>query len=137
MKTGKYVMSFLNHLKMNLGVHAVVFVTYQDQEEKLKISEWVSWLCTCADSDAFLALSLRGCRNRMSLGLEIFGSSRNSGTIGGYGQRRHVSVLNTLQLPTLTECILKCLGMLGRIQMIQMMIQHLFLLRWSPPKIAF
>jgi hypothetical protein len=38
-KTGKYVMSFLTHLKRNLGVHAVIFVAYQDEEEKVKISE--------------------------------------------------------------------------------------------------
>lgn len=38
-KTGKYVMSFLAHLKKNLGAHAVIFVAYQDEEEKVKISE--------------------------------------------------------------------------------------------------
>lgn len=32
-------MSFLDHLKKNLGVHAVVFVAYQDEEENVKISE--------------------------------------------------------------------------------------------------
>ena len=38
-KTGKYVHSFLSHLKKNLGVHAVILVAYQDVEEKMKISE--------------------------------------------------------------------------------------------------
>jgi GH25 family lysozyme M1 (1,4-beta-N-acetylmuramidase) len=38
-KTGKYVLSFLDHLKKHLGVHAVVFVAYQDEEDKVKISE--------------------------------------------------------------------------------------------------
>jgi len=38
-KTGKYVMTFLNQMKKNLGVHAVVFVAYQDEDEKIKISE--------------------------------------------------------------------------------------------------
>ena len=39
-KTGKYVMSFLDHMGKHLGVHAVVFVAYQD-EDGVKISEWV------------------------------------------------------------------------------------------------
>jgi len=38
-KTGKYVLSFLSHLKKHLGVLATVFVAYQDEEEKVKISE--------------------------------------------------------------------------------------------------
>ena len=38
-KTGKYVMLFLEHLKRHLGVHAFVFVAYQDEEEAVKISE--------------------------------------------------------------------------------------------------
>lgn len=37
-KTGKYVMSFLEHMGRHLGVHAVVFVAYQD-EGGVKISE--------------------------------------------------------------------------------------------------
>ena len=96
MKTGKYVLSFLNYLKKNLGVHAVVFVAYQDQEERLKISEWVFWLCACPMSDAFLASSLRDCRKLGSLGGSMIVSSRNSGVIGEHGQRTHVRVLNTL-----------------------------------------
>ena len=38
LKTGKYVMSFLDHIKKNFGVHAVVFVGYQDPEG-VKVSE--------------------------------------------------------------------------------------------------
>ena len=38
-KTRKYVLSFLSHLKKHLGVLATVFVAYQDEEEKVKISE--------------------------------------------------------------------------------------------------
>lgn len=38
-KTGQYVMSFLSHLKKNLGVHAVMFVAYQDENDSIKISE--------------------------------------------------------------------------------------------------
>ena len=37
-KTGKYVMSFLDHMGKHLGVHAVVFVAYQD-ESGVKISK--------------------------------------------------------------------------------------------------
>ena len=38
-KTGKVVLSFLDHLKKQLGVHAVVFIAYQDEEADTKISE--------------------------------------------------------------------------------------------------
>jgi hypothetical protein len=38
-KTGKAVLSFLDHLKKQLGVHAVVMVAYQDEESNVKISE--------------------------------------------------------------------------------------------------
>jgi len=37
-KTGKYVMSILDSLKKNLGIHAVVFVAYEDGDG-MKISE--------------------------------------------------------------------------------------------------
>ena len=39
--TGKYVQSALKQLWRNLGVHAMVFVAYQDGSPTVKISECV------------------------------------------------------------------------------------------------
>jgi hypothetical protein len=50
------VVSFLEHLKRHLGIHAVVLVAYQNPEMKIKISECVYRFFVVADSDVFLAL---------------------------------------------------------------------------------
>jgi len=38
-KTGRYVMSFLEHMKKHLGVHATVFVAYHNKEGEVRVSE--------------------------------------------------------------------------------------------------
>jgi hypothetical protein len=48
-KTGKYVQSILDQLEHQLGVHAVVLVTYQDIKGDVKISECVSSKCCLAN----------------------------------------------------------------------------------------
>ena len=95
-KTGRYVMSFLNHLKKHLGVHAAVFVAYQDEVDLIKISEWVLWIYTHANNDTFLALSPRDYKAPMSLKPAILRCSRNSGIVGVCGRRIPVGVLNPI-----------------------------------------
>jgi hypothetical protein len=66
-KTGKYIHSALKQLEQQLGVHAVVLVTYQDTEGEVKISEYVYSKHNVAQPKIFKALSHREYQQRIGL----------------------------------------------------------------------
>ena len=58
-KTGKYIQSVLEQLERELGIHAMVLVTYKDEGGDVKISEYVPSRFDSTDPNACKALRLR------------------------------------------------------------------------------
>ena len=61
-------MSVLKQLEWQLGVHAVLIVTYKDTEGEVKISEYVPSKCRWPEPDILKVLSLRDLNKKMDFG---------------------------------------------------------------------
>lgn len=59
-KTGKYVTSILSQLEKQLGIHVVMFVTYQDSHGDVKISEYVCLAAASLNLTASKGLNPKG-----------------------------------------------------------------------------
>ena len=61
-------MSFLAHLWKHLGIHTVVFVAYEDEFQKLNISQSVSHGSVCAQNNLVHSLESEGLKEAYQFG---------------------------------------------------------------------
>ena len=63
-RAGKYIASLLKQLESHLGVHAMVFVAYQDTAGAVKISEYVCLMFSSVKANTCKDLNPQGCLQR-------------------------------------------------------------------------
>jgi hypothetical protein len=126
-------MSFLDHMKKHLGLHATIFMAYADPEDSIKISECVFWLYTYANSNMVFRFESEGFKETHGF------STQNAQVVKAFRDSWGLWAKNTCRciwhiIMSHTEWLLKWLERNQMLMGMRTMKKHNLLLRTLLPR---